>query len=99
MADVSLARTANIFKAQKVSFSANFRKTHFLRFEDVAVLANKTSAIIQFRLTQLLCYISPEERAAIEAKKILSFVRNSVSVKITNAIAFEIASSTFHNTK
>ena len=34
----------------------------------LAVLANETSAIIQFRLTQFLCYISPEERAAVEVK-------------------------------
>ena len=34
----------------------------------LAVLANETSAIIQFRLTQFLCYISPEERIAVEVK-------------------------------
>ena len=34
----------------------------------LAVVANKTSAIIQFRLTQFLCCISPEERAAVEVK-------------------------------
>ena len=34
----------------------------------LAVLANETSAIIPFRLTQFLCYISPEERAAVEVK-------------------------------
>ena len=34
----------------------------------LAVLANETSAITQFRLTQLLCYISPEERVAVEVK-------------------------------
>ena len=31
-------------------------------------MANETSAIIQFKLTQLLCYISPEERAAVKVK-------------------------------
>ena len=34
----------------------------------LAVLASETSTIIQFRLTQFLCYISPEERAAVEVK-------------------------------
>ena len=34
----------------------------------LAVLANETSAIIQFRLTQFLSYISPEERVAVEVK-------------------------------
>ena len=28
----------------------------------------ETSAILQFRLTQFLCYISPEERIAVEVK-------------------------------
>ena len=36
----------------------------------LAILANETSAVIQFRLTQFLCYISPEERAAVEVKTI-----------------------------
>ena len=34
----------------------------------LAVLANETSAILQFRLTQFLCYILPEERVAVEVK-------------------------------
>ena len=34
----------------------------------LAVLANETSATIQFRLTQFLCHISPKERAAVEVK-------------------------------
>ena len=34
----------------------------------LAVLANEMSAIIQFRLTEFLCYISPEERVAVEVK-------------------------------
>ena len=39
----------------------------------LAVLANETSAIIQFRLTKFLCYISLEEQAVVEVK-IASFV-------------------------
>ena len=34
----------------------------------LAVLAKETSTIIQFRLTQFLCYISPEEQAAVGVK-------------------------------
>ena len=32
----------------------------------LAVLANEMSAIIQFRLAQLLCSISPEKQEAVE---------------------------------
>ena len=35
----------------------------------LAVLANETSAMIQFRLKQFLSYISPEERVAVIVKK------------------------------
>ena len=64
MADVSLARTAIIFRAQKVSFCA--MKITFCALKMLVVLANETSAIMQFRLTQFSWYISPEERAAVE---------------------------------
>ena len=43
----------------------------------LAVLANETSAIIQFRLTQFLCYISPEERVAVEVK-----IRKNVAMQM-----------------
>ena len=60
IADISLARTAHIFIAQNVSFSA-FAKTSlaekltFCTSKMLAVLANKMSNIIQFRLAHLLC--------------------------------------------
>ena len=53
----------------QLSFSLVCRKNSFsCALKMLAVLANETSAIIQFRLTQYLCYISPEERVAVEVK-------------------------------
>ena len=50
-------------------FSLVCRKNSFsCALKILAVLANKTSAIIQFMLTQFLCYISQEERVAVEVK-------------------------------
>ena len=46
----------------------------------LAALANETSAIIQFRLTQYLCCISPEERAAVEVK-IFEEVKLGITLK------------------
>ena len=55
--NIALQKTTSIF------FLCSFCAQKML-----AVLAYETSVIIQFNLTQLLCYIPPEERAAIEVK-------------------------------
>ena len=48
----------------------------------LAILANETSAIIQFRLTQFLCYISPEERVAVEVKTLsISYMHSKYKFK------------------
>ena len=44
------------------------RKLTFCALKMLAVLANETSAIIQFRFPQLLSGISPKEREAVEVK-------------------------------
>ena len=56
----------------------------------LAVLVNETSAIIQFRLTQFLCYISPEERVAVEVKIVVEVA------KLANAEITKDQISTFH---
>ena len=81
--DVILITIVQLIITQYFQFCANFVQLSFLAqcaekltFCALKMLANGTSVIIQFRLTQFLCYISPEARAAVEVKK--SYVKSHV---------------------